>query len=78
MVLAAGSWSRYLGAQIGVEVPIKTNKHAYVVSDIVPGLKDTERLPNVRYFDESIYLKVCMSLRLRKMNGFMKSTCHGS
>ena len=58
-----------MGAQIGVEVPLKTNKHAYVVSDIVPGLKD-EKLPNVRYFDEAIYLKVCMSLCMRKMNGF--------
>ena len=55
MVLACGAWSRDLGRKVGVQVPIRSNKHGYVVSDIIPGIS---AYPNVRHYDYNIYFKV--------------------
>lgn len=57
VVLAAGAWSRVLGQKIGVQIPLKVNKHGYIVSDVVPGMKGRV-LPNTRVFDDALYLKV--------------------
>ena len=55
MILAAGAWSKMLAERIGVTIPLKVIKHNYLVTEIIPGVSN---LPNVRYYDGGIYLKV--------------------
>ena len=55
IILAAGAWSKMVADTIGVTLPIKVIKHNYLVTDIIPGMS---KLPNVRYADGSVYLKV--------------------
>ena len=55
VVLAAGAWSKMLAERIGVTIPLKVIKHNYLVTEIIPGVSN---LPNVRYYDGGIYLKV--------------------
>ena len=55
VVLATGAWSRDICKPIGVEIPTLVNKHSYIISGIIPGIA---KYPNVRYQDESIYIKV--------------------
>ncbi len=38
------------------------NKHSYIVSEVIPGIKG---LPNVRYNDASIYYKVKIVMPIR-------------
>ncbi len=59
VVLAAGAWSKSLAASVGVNLPMMTNKHSYVISEAIPELKG-KTLPNVRVFDDSLYYKVGM------------------
>jgi glycine/D-amino acid oxidase-like deaminating enzyme len=56
-VLAAGSWSKPLAHDVGVILPMMSNKHSYVVTDVVKELKNVS-CPNLRFFDESIYITV--------------------
>ena len=44
-----------LAERIGVTIPLKVIKHNYLVTEIIPGVSN---LPNVRYYDGGIYLKV--------------------
>ena len=53
--MAAGAWSKMLAERIGVTIPLKVIKHNYLVTEIIPGVSN---LPNVRYYDGGIYLKV--------------------
>ena len=55
VVLAAGAWSKMLAERIGLTIPLKVIKHNYLVTEIIPGVSN---LPNVRYYDGGIYLKV--------------------
>jgi 4-methylaminobutanoate oxidase (formaldehyde-forming) len=55
LVIAAGAWSRQLGALAGVNIPLAACEHMYVVSDVIDGLSDP--FPIVRDLDSGIYLK---------------------
>ena len=55
LVIAAGAWSRQLGAMAGVNIPLAACEHIYVVTDAVAGLSDP--FPIVRDLDSGIYLK---------------------
>ena len=42
---------------VGVTLPMMSNKHAYVVTDVVKELKGHEgHIPNLRFFDEALYI----------------------
>ena len=55
VVLAAGAWSKTLGDEAGASVPMVASEHAYIVTDIIPGLGD---IPNLRVPEDAIYTKV--------------------
>jgi 4-methylaminobutanoate oxidase (formaldehyde-forming) len=55
VVLAAGMWSRELGAKAGVNVPLHACEHFYVVTEPVEGAH--ARLPVMRVMDECAYYK---------------------
>ena len=40
---------------VGVEIPLVPMKHAYVVTEKIPGI---ENMPNVRDHDASVYLRL--------------------
>ena len=55
VVLAAGMWSRALGAACGVSVPLHAAEHFYAVTEPVPGLP--ANFPVLRDPDHCIYMK---------------------
>ena len=71
MIICAGGWSRTLAATAGVRLPIKVNKHSYILTDIVDELRD-KILPNTRVFDDATYFKV--SLLCRQTEGAIDFT----
>ena len=55
VVLAAGMWSRQIGEDIGVSIPLYPAEHFYVITEPMKDLpKD---IPVLRDFDDSLYLK---------------------
>ena len=46
-----------IAEKMGVTIPLKVIKHNYIVTDVMPGIS---KLPNIRYTDGSIYLKVML------------------
>uniref|UniRef100_H2YWY7 FAD dependent oxidoreductase domain-containing protein n=1 Tax=Ciona savignyi TaxID=51511 RepID=H2YWY7_CIOSA len=54
IVNCTGVWAPYIGKMVGVPVPQLTYKHAYVVTEPIPGVS---KVPNCRDHDSSIYLK---------------------
>ena len=55
IVLATGMWSRQIGEDIGVSIPLYPAEHFYVITEPMKDLpKD---IPVLRDFDNSIYLK---------------------
>jgi len=55
VVLAAGMWSRQIGEDIGVSIPLYPAEHFYVITEPIKDLpKD---IPVLRDFDDSLYLK---------------------
>ncbi len=73
VILCAGAWSRALGAGVGVEVPLIASKHWYLVTEIMPQIKDAGRkLPNLRVMDDSIYFKA----RILKSNKKSRQSCN--
>ena len=55
VVLAAGMWSRQIGEDIGVSIPLYPAEHFYVITE---GIKDLPKnIPVLRDFDDSLYLK---------------------
>eukprot|EP00397_Hematodinium_sp_SG-2012_P003570 GEMP01003578.1.p1 GENE.GEMP01003578.1~~GEMP01003578.1.p1 ORF type:complete len:834 (+),score=156.71 GEMP01003578.1:93-2594(+) len=54
VINAAGVWADKLGAMVGVEVPLIAMRHAYVVTEPIPGLGF---VPNIRDHDLSVYMK---------------------
>ncbi len=54
VILAAGLWSRDIAKPLGIELPLYTCEHFYVVTEDMPGL--TKR-PVTRDFDKGIYFK---------------------
>ncbi|HEX2526856.1 MAG TPA: FAD-dependent oxidoreductase [Geminicoccus sp.] len=55
VVIAAGMWSRELGAKIGVSLPLHAAEHFYIVTEPMPDLPAD--LPVLRVPDESTYYK---------------------
>ncbi|MDH3764131.1 MAG: FAD-dependent oxidoreductase, partial [Gammaproteobacteria bacterium] len=55
LVLCAGAWSRQLGALAGVEIPLASCEHIYLVTDEVDELP--RPCPIIRDLDSGIYLK---------------------
>ena len=47
--------ANYVAEMAGTQLPLLSMKHAYVVTETIPGMERT--LPNVRDHDLSIYLK---------------------
>jgi glycine cleavage system aminomethyltransferase T/glycine/D-amino acid oxidase-like deaminating enzyme len=55
VVLATGMWSRQIGADIGVSVPLYPNEHFYIITEPMKDLpKD---LPVLRDYNDCLYLK---------------------
>ena len=55
VVLASGMWSRQIGEEIGVSVPLYPNEHFYVITEPINDLpKD---LPVLRDYNACLYLK---------------------
>ena len=55
VVLASGMWSRQIGQDIGVSVPLYPNEHFYVITEPMKDLpKD---LPVLRDYNACLYLK---------------------
>lgn len=55
VVNACGAWANQLAAMVDVKLPLLAMKHAFVVTESIPGMH--AGLPNVRDHDLSIYLK---------------------
>ncbi len=55
VVLAAGMWSRQIGAEAGVSVPLYPNEHFYIITEPIKNLK--KNLPVLRDFNDCLYLK---------------------
>ena len=55
LVLATGMWSRQIGEDFGVSIPLYPAEHFYIITEPIKDLpKD---LPVLRDFDDSLYLK---------------------
>jgi len=55
VVLCGGQWSRALGRELGVAVPLFSCEHYYVVTDMIPGV--VRDLPVLRDPDGYVYFK---------------------
>jgi len=55
VVLAAGMWSRQIGEDIGVSIPLYPAEHFYVITEPMETLP--KNIPVLRDFDDSLYLK---------------------
>lgn len=55
IVNCAGVWAPQLGKMCDVSVPLVAMKHAYVVTEPIPGIQG---LPNIRDHDLSVYMKL--------------------
>ena len=53
IVNCTGAWARKIGSMAGVDLPLLAYKHAYVVTEPIPGL---EGLPSIRDYNEAVYL----------------------
>ena len=55
VVLATGMWSRQIGEDIGVSVPLYPNEHFYVITEPMKNLP--QNLPVLRDYNACLYLK---------------------
>jgi 4-methylaminobutanoate oxidase (formaldehyde-forming) len=55
LVIAAGQWSREIGRMAGVNVPLVSVQHQYVITEAIPGV--TPDLPTLRDPDRLTYYK---------------------
>ena len=55
LVLAAGMWSRQLGASIGISIPLQAAEHFYIVTEPMDLLRSG--MPTLRIPDEFCYFK---------------------
>lgn len=55
VVNACGVWGRNIALSVGLDLPLTVLKHAYVVTETIPGVKGT---PNIRDHDGGIYYRV--------------------
>jgi sarcosine dehydrogenase len=57
VVLAAGMWSRELGAKLGIQVPACAVEHQYIVTEPLPDVELVKRLPTLRDPERLVYYK---------------------
>ena len=62
VVLAAGMWSKELGAKLGVSIPACALEHQYVITEPIPDFPSN--LPSLRDPDRLVYYKPEMGGRL--------------
>jgi len=55
IVLATGMWSRQIGEDIGVSVPLYPNEHFYIITEPMKDLP--KNLPVLRDYNDCLYLK---------------------
>ena len=55
LVLATGMWSRQIGEELGVSIPLYPAEHFYIITEPIKDLP--KNLPVLRDFDDSLYLK---------------------
>ena len=55
VVLATGMWSRQIGENIGVSVPLYPNEHFYIITESIKNLP--QNLPVLRDYNACLYLK---------------------
>ena len=55
VVLATGMWSRQIGEDIGVSVPLYPNEHFYMITEPIKNLP--KNLPVLRDYNDCLYLK---------------------
>jgi len=55
VVLATGMWSRQIGEDIGVSIPLYPAEHFYAITEAINDLP--KNIPVLRDFDDSLYLK---------------------
>jgi len=55
VVLASGMWSRQIGEDIGVSVPLYPNEHFYIITEPMESLP--QNLPVLRDYNACLYLK---------------------
>ena len=55
IVLAAGMWSRQIGEQNKVSIPLYPAEHFYIITEPINNLP--KALPTIRDFDNSLYIK---------------------
>ncbi|HEY0757386.1 MAG TPA: FAD-dependent oxidoreductase [Ktedonobacteraceae bacterium] len=57
VVAATGIWSPRIGRLAGVSIPLLPMQHQYVLTDTLPALAHSERVPNLRDPDKLIYYR---------------------
>ena len=55
VVLATGMWSRQIGEEIGVSIPLYPNEHFYIITEPIKNLP--KNLPVLRDYNDCLYLK---------------------
>jgi 4-methylaminobutanoate oxidase (formaldehyde-forming) len=55
VVLATGMWSRQIGEDINVSIPLYPNEHFYIITEPMKGLP--KNLPVLRDYNDCLYLK---------------------
>jgi len=57
VVMAAGMWSRELGAKLGIHVPACAVEHQYIVTEPLPDIELAKGLPSLRDPERLVYYK---------------------
>jgi len=57
VVMAAGMWSRELGAKLGIHVPACAVEHQYIVTEPLPDVELVKGLPTLRDPERLVYYK---------------------
>jgi len=57
IVMAAGMWSRELGAKLGLKVPACAVEHQYIVTEPLPDIELVKNLPQLRDPERLVYYK---------------------
>lgn len=57
VVMAAGMWSRELGAKLGLHVPACAVEHQYIVTEPLPDVEMVKTLPTLRDPERLVYYK---------------------
>ncbi|XP_022914521.1 sarcosine dehydrogenase, mitochondrial [Onthophagus taurus] len=55
VINASGAWARNISHMVSLDIPLSPMKHAYVVTESIPEVKN---MPNVRDHDYSVYFRI--------------------